>query len=257
MVSRQGSALYVTYDTTGSDGVYSDNDGTSSTNNATEPENAVYYPGTGFAAKYMTDYDGTVGMGDGELTLHSPYGEIRAPVSTATGEYAPNIDLVWRVIPESVDPETFPSGPATLMFSHLDLSRTSSEVINSDNDDDDDSSGNCEGAGDLVTIYDGHDVLTASVVAVLCGNSLPMTWVSTTSASFAVRWQTDGTANAGSGFSLSYTMEADARWCGQLRRPAVLTAHSMRFTDGSMTESRIRLGTHHPMFTTTKTPVLD
>ncbi|KAJ1421699.1 hypothetical protein B484DRAFT_120343 [Ochromonadaceae sp. CCMP2298] len=160
--------------------------------------------GYGFLLTYYGVTDSRSFPGDGLVRLSS---SSVVSLSLPEDSISPNTDLKWLISPSSF------TGHVYIALHSLSLSP------------------NC--SHNRLDIHDGATT-NAPLLARLCGDTVPPSWLRTTSSADAalVHFVSDSTRSEGN-FELSYYSDGPTYHCGFVTNPARMSAPSMVFTDGS------------------------
>lgn len=180
----------------------------------TSTGNALYvvyisnvYPSStfkGFKGTYQSNYIGSVGSGIGQTTLIMSSAIDITPPGDGT-VYTKGITYTWLIQP------AYTVGPITFVFSSLALT----------------------GSTDKVTIYDGSTTSGPVLFQQIGPGGAPYTWIASSLTTATVVFQSAANTAQGGNFKLSYFADGPNYHCGFPTNPALLTATSMSFTDGS------------------------
>lgn len=164
---------------------------------------------TGFRGQYYSNFQGSVGLGQGFAQLSMSSATDLVPPGTGTLT-TPNTTYVWYISPNSA------SGPLSFVFSSLNLS-----------------------AYDSLVLRDGPD-LTSRVLQRFSGRQTPHIWFRTSSTQATLSFTSAPAALAPGNFKLSYFSDGSNYHCGfPLSSTASLQAVTSTITDGSASTSSL------------------
>ena len=159
----------------------------------------------GFRAVYGVIKEGSRGMGSGDEILAASSAIGLRPPGNFEDLITPSVEYTYYI-----EPANLPSGTITFAFGYLNLNCTNSNLL----------------------IIDGPSI-SDNVIGSYCGSTLPISWLQT-SGNSAVLLFSPGDSSTGN-FDLSYWSDGPNYHCGFQNGPdpAILTATSMKITDGS------------------------
>lgn len=168
----------------------------------------------GFRGDYYSAHSDTPGMGSAleyyamssalGITLPDKMSPVLDPSGRVLSRHRKNFSYSFLIKPMSA------VGTLVVVFSHIFLS-------------------DC---GDTLRIFDGESA-NDPLLGQFCGTDLPFQWVHAASGKAFIEFSSDGDMDRNSSFELNYLADGPNYHCGFPTNPAILTAPSMRITDGS------------------------
>jgi hypothetical protein len=170
----------------------------------------------GFKAEYFLNSRLSKGLGSRQSILRmSSAIDIQAPGDQKSNPI--DFNYTYRITPNSI----LPNSKLTFVVNALNMPNVN---------------------GDTVTIYDGQYIDKNSILTILSGTTMPLTWFEAKKSEAVVVFRSNSDSRNWGTFKLNYFADGPNYHCGFIRNPIRLYSPAMVLTDGSTSTERLYKG---------------